>query len=106
MDSFTNNILVPLDFSEQSLIALGQSYNLARYTKSKLVLLHILTDKSEKDIETTLQKRAEKVSAEAGVPVEVIIEKGKVYDKIMEVADRLKPVFIILGITSHICMDK
>ncbi len=106
MDSYNNNILVPLDFSEQSLIALGQSYNLARFTKSKLVLLHVLTEKSEKDIESTLQKRAEKVSAEAGVPVEVILEKGKVYDKIMEVADRLNPLFIILGVTSHLGMDK
>lgn len=106
MDSYTNNILVPLDFSEQSLIALSQSYNLARFTKSKLVLLHVLTEKSEKDIEITLQKRAEKVSVEAGVPVEIIIEKGNVYKKIVEVAERLNPVFIILGTTSHIGRDK
>ena len=106
MNSYTNNILVPLDFSEQSLIALSQSYNLARFTKSKLVLLHVLTDKSEKDIEITLQKRAEKVSVEAGVPVEIIIEKGNVYKKIVEVAERLNPVFIILGTTSHIGRDK
>ena len=106
MEASTNCILAPLDFSEQSLIALGQSYNLAKFTNSKLVLLHVLTDKSDKDISTMLQKRAEKVRAEAGVEVEVRIEKGDIFKKILEVSNEIKPLFIILGLNSSIGLDK
>ncbi|MCE3260258.1 MAG: hypothetical protein K0S12_1899, partial [Bacteroidetes bacterium] len=34
-------ILIPIDFTKQSLLAVKQSYNLAKYTHSKLVLLHV-----------------------------------------------------------------
>ena len=33
-----NSILVPIDSTEQTIIALGQTYNLARLTNSKIVL--------------------------------------------------------------------
>jgi hypothetical protein len=36
-----NYILVPIDSTEQTRIALKQSYNLARYTNSEIVILHV-----------------------------------------------------------------
>ncbi len=33
-------LLIPIDFTEQSLLAIKQAYNLAKYTHSKIVLLH------------------------------------------------------------------
>jgi nucleotide-binding universal stress UspA family protein len=101
-----NCILVPLNFSEQSLIALGQSYNLAKLTKSKLVLLHILTDKSDPDVKNILQLRAEKVRLEAGVPVEIMIENGNVFKKILDVSKKTNPLFIVMGFTSNLGFDK
>lgn len=106
MSLVENNILVPLDFSEQSLTALSQSYNLAKLTKSKLVLLHVLTNKSEPDIETLLKKRAEKISSEAGIEVQIIVEKGNVYKKILEVQNRIKPLFVVIGLNSKLGLDK
>ncbi|MBK9525268.1 MAG: universal stress protein [Bacteroidetes bacterium] len=44
MASFRNHILVPIDFSEQSFIALGQSYNLARLTKADITLINVIDD--------------------------------------------------------------
>ena len=41
---FQNHIVVPTDFSEQSIIALGQSYNLARFTKADITLVHVLDE--------------------------------------------------------------
>jgi len=41
------SILVPIDFLPQSLIGLKQSYNLAKFTKSKLVLFYISTGKEQ-----------------------------------------------------------
>ncbi len=100
------SILVPIDFSEQSLIALGQSYNLAKLTKSKLVLLHVLTEKSDKDIKNLLEKRAEKVRLEAGVQVEVMIEKGNIFKKILEVSNKINPLFIVIGFSASLGFDK
>lgn len=39
--SFIPTILVPIDATEQTAIALDQSCNLARFTKSKIVLLGV-----------------------------------------------------------------
>ena len=41
MNNRTNNILVPIDFSEQSLIALDQSYNIAKISESEITLLNV-----------------------------------------------------------------
>ena len=42
MKTKQNKILVPIDFSEQSLIALKQSYNLAKIQDAEIVLLYVL----------------------------------------------------------------
>ena len=42
MDKEKKIIISPIDFSEQSLIALEQSYNLARLTNSDLRLLYVI----------------------------------------------------------------
>ena len=57
-------ILVPIDFSEQSLVALSQTYNLARYSNSTITLLYVNykgADAKDKlaEITTRLQKKAE-----------------------------------------------
>ncbi|MBK7182596.1 MAG: universal stress protein [Bacteroidetes bacterium] len=40
----SNKILVPIDFSEQSLIALEQSYNLAREYHAEITLLNVIEE--------------------------------------------------------------
>ena len=102
----TNSILVPISFSEQSLIALSQTYNLAKLTNSRLVLLHVLTPKSDKDVKTLLEKRAEKVRHEANIKVDVMIEKGNVYKKIADVAKNINPLFIFIGFSSSLGFNK
>ena len=73
MASFRNHILVPIDFSEQSLIALGQSYNLARLTKADITLINIIEDsfhlpffqkKEDKTLEKKISKELEKLAHE------------------------------------------
>lgn len=39
MCAYQNHIIIPVDFSEQSMIALNQTFNLARLTKSDITLL-------------------------------------------------------------------
>ncbi|TAL58658.1 MAG: universal stress protein [Bacteroidetes bacterium] len=91
-----SNILVPMDFSEQSIIALGQSYNLARYTGSTITLLHI-NDGKEQNAKAKLDKLAVDVSAESGLPVDVMIVKGDTYDQVLKTAEKLEAIVIVVG---------
>ena len=57
-------ILIPIDFTKQSLLAINQSYNLAKYTHSKLVLLHAYSKKSEEN-KAALEKLAKETEKES-----------------------------------------
>jgi nucleotide-binding universal stress UspA family protein len=90
-------IIVPIDSNDQSTVALGQSYNLARLTKSKILLLSI-DDGHAKNINAHLEELAKEAATKTAQPVETMIRKGDVYEEINKVADELKPLFIIIGI--------
>ena len=105
-----NHILVPIDFSDQSLIALKQSYNLARLTKADLTLINVndqsfhlpffsvKEDKSiEKKIQKALEKLAEETAKESGIVVNILVVSGKVYEEVHKAAKKLKCSFIIMG---------
>ena len=113
MNSTTNNILVPIDFSEQSIIGLEQSYNLAKFTKAKITLLNVIeggsiwrlfSSKEQKDVinkmRSKLENLAQEVSKKSGIKVNTLIEKGKLVDKILGTANKLNATFIVMGTTS------
>ncbi len=106
MSNSTSSILVPIDSTEQTIIALNQSYNLARLTKSKIVLL---TVEEENTNPITIQKKLAELAKEAaeksGCPVETMIRKGNVYEEINKVADVLNPLLMI-GLSSKITLNK
>ena len=62
-----HSILIPVDFSKQSLVSIQQTYNLATYTKSKLILMHAHPDsdndhkKDLEDLKTPEEKTRSKV---------------------------------------------
>jgi len=113
-------ILVPTDFSEQSIVALNQSYNLAREIKAEITLLYVLEDggtisrffsKQHHDevksgIEADLLKLAKEVEKKTKIPVNTLIAKGSVYEKIVEVADLLNAEFIIMGVHGRVGIKK
>jgi nucleotide-binding universal stress UspA family protein len=99
----TNSILVPIDSTEQTMIALGQSYNLARFTNSKIVLLTVDDDKSPA-VQKRLDELAKIASQKSGQPVETMIRQGNVYEEINKVADVLNPIFVLIGLTSKLAM--
>jgi nucleotide-binding universal stress UspA family protein len=100
-----NNILVPIDFSEQSHIALGQSYNLAKYTGSTITLLHIYRS-SEQDAQGRLDKLAQEVSTQSGLKANTMIVKGKMHEQIIKVAEKINAIVIIMGFNSSKGMIK
>jgi len=110
MAIFKNHILIPLDFSEQSLIALGQSVNFARITRASLTLIYVIEDhfhlpfvkpKEDKGLEKNIRKELERISAETyqkhGVKTDYLIAHGKVYEEIQKAARKLKSSLILMG---------
>lgn len=110
MSAKTNKILVPIDFSDQSLIALSQSYNLAKKIDAEIVLLYVIEEvnpiikRMYKELNgihdavlNNLKNLAEEKSKESGLKIKVEITEGKIYAKIIEVANKLDVTFIIMG---------
>ncbi|MGE0567878.1 MAG: universal stress protein [Bacteroidia bacterium] len=93
-------ILVPIDFTEQSLIAVKQSYNLAKYTHSKIILLHIYRKTGEENYEA-LTKLAKQVEQESGNPCDFVNAKGDIYEETDRVADEMGATLIIVGLETH-----
>lgn len=107
----TNKILVPIDFSEQSLIALEQSYNLAREYNAEITLLHVIEESSmltkffsnqqhddvKKNVQKELDKLAVDVTKKAKIVVNTLVAKGSIYEKVAEVAELINATFIVMG---------
>lgn len=113
-------VLVPLDFSEQSLIALEQAANLCKVFHSDLHVLCVIEDdfslrrlfaESDKSaIKQQLQERldglvAEK-SAEFGLGITTHIESGTIYEQIVKVSDGLSAAFIVMGTNGSSSLKK
>jgi nucleotide-binding universal stress UspA family protein len=107
----SNKILVPIDFSTQSLVALEQSYNLAHEYHAEITLLNVIEeggmlsklfssqqhDELKKKLQEQLDAMAADVEKKSGVKVNTIIAKGSIYDKIAEVAEMINATLIVMG---------
>jgi len=113
MSNIASKILVPVGFSEQSMVAMGQAFNLAKIKNSEVVLLYVIEDNhSMFDIFTTneidyekikvrvlskLKEIASEYSEKYGVEVDSMVAKGSVYEKVCEVADMISSDLIVMG---------
>lgn len=94
-------VLIPTDFSKQSLYAIKQSYTLAKYTKSKLVIMHVYQKDNEAN-PAELQKIAAETAAESGLIVETLAVKGDIYQETDKMAEKMKANLIVAGLDSHV----
>lgn len=106
-----NKILVPIDFEKQSLLALEQSYNLARLLKAEIVLLFVheqsgifagmfSNDQNNEMLSKIDEKLAEiagKASIASGLTVTYKLEKGRIYSKIIDTAKEIDAQYIVMG---------
>jgi nucleotide-binding universal stress UspA family protein len=110
MSSKVNKILVPVDFSEQSLIALYQSYNLAKEIDAEIILIYVIEEFSpvmkmlykELDqigdaVAKNLTNLAEDEAKKTGLIFSTIVAKGKIYAKIVETAAEIGATLIMMG---------
>jgi len=102
-------ILIPVDFSDQSMIALEQSYNIARYANARIILLHVITGKLKHNDENVLlqesldsltdklNRLAQVVTEVSGLECSFMIEHGRIVPCILEVAKTTNARFIFIG---------
>lgn len=107
----TNKILVPVDFSEQSLIALEQSYNLARGYEAEISLLYVIEEGGllskffsaeqhelmKEDVQKKLDGLAAEIEKKKKITINTLVAKGVVYEKINEVASLINATMIVMG---------
>ena len=111
MSIVTSRILIPIDFSDQSMIALGQAFNLAKIKKSEIILLSVIenqnriealflddkTHELQQKVNDKLVEVGKKYAAEYDIHVETMVAKGRVYEKIIEVAEMVNADLIVMG---------
>lgn len=93
-------ILIPIDFTEQSVLAIKQAYNLAKYTHSRIVLLHCY-DKPGSEKYDELKALTKQTETESSIPTEFMNVKGNIYEEVPRVAEEIKATMVIAGLESH-----
>src|SRR5690606_221992 len=97
----SKSILISVDFSKQSLFAVRKSYNLAKKTKSKLILMHISAN-SETENSAQLEDLAAKTREESDLSVETLIVKAaEPYEIIPKKAEELKCSMLFIGLDEN-----
>ena len=111
MSIVTSRILIPIGFSDQSMIALGQGFNLAKIKKSEIILLSVIenqkkieslflddkTHELQQKVNDKLVEVGKKYATEYDIHVETMVAKGRVYEKIIEVAEMVNADLIVMG---------
>jgi len=106
-----SKILVPIGFSEQSMVALGQAFNLAKIKNSDVVLLSVIEEQSmmqslflddnshelQLKVKEKLDEIAIEYSKKYAVDVDTMVAKGKIYEQINEVAEMIAANLIVMG---------
>ena len=106
-----SKILVPIDFYEQSMVALGQAVNLAKIKKSAIVLLSVIkeqsimqtlfTDDTSEELKVKVKEKLDSIALEYskkhGIHVDTMVAKGKIYEQINEVAEMISADLIVMG---------
>lgn len=94
------SILIPVDFSKQSYIAVKQIYMLAKFTKSKLILIHV-SPVSETDRKSELESLAQATRDESGLTVESLTVKGEVYEVTNKKAEELSCSMVVMALDEN-----
>ncbi len=98
MESTSNTLLVPYDFTEIADKAVAHAVVLSGKMNTGIVLLHIV--KKENLIGeqlAALQKIAEKIEQNSGVKVVAIVKDGTIFKTINKVVDELNCILVIMG---------
>lgn len=113
MSQQTNRILVPVGFSEQSILALDHAVMIARRTNAEIVLLSVIedsglfarlfdseADKHEERLKDAAVKQLNDLIEErknTGIRITQMTAVGTVYEEVAEVAKMLDVMLVVMG---------
>lgn len=106
-------ILVPIGFSEQSLLALDQALNFGKATeKAEITLLTVIEednffrkmlgtkqnpDELREEVEKKLKAIAQDYAEKSGLPIKTMVAQGLVYEEIARVSELLDTDLVVMG---------
>lgn len=99
-------ILIPVDLSENSLLALEHGVFMAKLFKADMILCHILESSRfgfgsahsmSEEIDGKLKKLSEEIRLKIGGKVDVVVKSGKIAKKVVEAAKENNADIIIMG---------
>ena len=121
MSDSTNKrmILVPIDFTEITLVAFDQAIKLAKVMGAEVTLINVSEDhgffnkyissseseEHKKEMEKQLKELASNHS-DSGVEIHTMTAHGKIYDKINEVAEMISATLILMGTSGSLGLMK
>lgn len=115
MTSSNFNILIPTDFSEQSIQAIKYARIIANSIKSKVYFIYVIesneqnhraqSEQQDEFIKKNIRLKFESIvnqiiDSTESATYELFIEKGKVYDRILETAAAINAKLLIMGCNS------
>jgi nucleotide-binding universal stress UspA family protein len=114
------SILVPVDFSEQSEVALEQAVSLSRVFNSEIHVLNVINEdfslsqlfddndkiQYQKRAEARLDEFVKEKNAEFGIELKSMQVTGKIYNQIVNSADVIDAEFIVMGTAGSTTLKK
>ena len=98
-------ILIPFDFSSYSMVGLMNSYNIARFTKSKIVLINSIKHNEEVN-HFELQNLCKKIFDDINVKCEYeSVFKEDLLSKILKLSIEFNATLIIMGLNPTITFN-
>lgn len=111
MSEKSPTILVPIGFSEQSLLALDEALIFAKATKATITLLSVVEESSffkkmfsatdgeglKEEVSSKIKAIADEYQAKSGVTINTMVAKGVVYEEIARVSELIEADLVILG---------
>ena len=120
----SSKILIPIEFSETSLLAIQHGAFVAQFTKGDVCLLHVInsnysrqnlflpivqlndTLEFERKIENKLNELANDVRSEYGIPVEYIVKTGVPATEIVDTVKEIEATLVVMGTHGYSPMEE
>lgn len=120
----SSKILIPIDFSETSMLAIQHGAFVAQFTKGDVCLLHVINSNYtrqnlflpivqlentldfEKKIESKLNDLANDIRSEFGVNVECIIKTGIPANEVVETVKEINASLVVMGTHGYSPMEE
>jgi nucleotide-binding universal stress UspA family protein len=103
-----DKVLVPIDFSAASTLAVNCAITFARRFRGRLSLVHVLGPSDKAVIEEATRRMCELVAPEDqdDLDLQTNVKSGSIHDEIMSVVHEQRPDLVVMGTHSRAFIDR